>query len=161
MSSVRITSIVAMTPLLGVRRRVRQERQVPRALDLGGELALVARAVPADAARDDLRALRQEDAQRLRVLVVDLELLVRAEAADLVAREHLPAGAAALLLRALRDDFDHGLLLVVAVAEAIVVVVVHHPAARALALLLALLALGALLLALGAAAGLLLGLLGG
>src|SRR5215831_5018546 len=123
MSSVRITSIVAMTPLLGVRRGVRQERQVARALDLGGELALVARAVPADAARDDLRALRQEDAQRLRVLVVDLELLVRAEAADLVAREHLAAGAAPLLLRALRDHFDHDSLLVVVAAEPVAAVV--------------------------------------
>src|SRR5262249_55058041 len=145
--------------------------QVARALDLAGQRALVPGAVPADPAGDDLAALGQEDPQRLRVLVVDLELLVRAETADLVAREHLAAGAAALLLGALRDAFAHGLPLVVPIAvtvaiavpivvatEAVVVVLVDHPAG-ALALFLALLALGALLLALGAAAGLLLGLL--
>src|SRR5215831_14726129 len=121
MSSVRMTSMVAMFRLLRVRRGVRQERQVPRALDGRGELALVARAVPADAPRDDLAALRQEDSQRLRVLVVDVELFVRAEAAHLVAREHLAAGTAALLLRALRDDFHHGLLLVLVVVAPVAV----------------------------------------
>src|SRR5262245_57446875 len=87
------------------------------------------RAVPADAARDDLAALRQEDAPRLRVLVVDLQLFIRAEPAHLVAREHLPAGTAALLLRALRDDFDHDLLLVLVVAAAVASVAIVVAAA--------------------------------
>src|SRR5262245_30634876 len=51
------------------------------------------RAVARDALRDQLAGLGHEVAQRLRVAVLDLRVLVRAEAADLLAAE----GAAALL----------------------------------------------------------------
>src|SRR6188768_1233701 len=71
----------------------RQERDVARALDGEGHLALVARAVAADAARDDLAALGDEVLERLRVLVVDDQRLVRAVAADaLPARAAAPGG---------------------------------------------------------------------
>src|SRR5580700_3072101 len=59
-----------------------QERDVSRPLDGEGHLALVTRAVPADAAGDDLAALADEVLQRLRVLVIDDRGLVRAVLAD-------------------------------------------------------------------------------
>ena len=55
MSSVRITSIVAIAISLDVRGRVRNEREMPGALDGGGQAALVPGAVAADAAGNDLR----------------------------------------------------------------------------------------------------------
>src|SRR5262252_3112448 len=59
-----------------------EERDVARPLDGERHLALVARAVAADAARDDLATLADEVLERLRILVVDGRRLVRAELAD-------------------------------------------------------------------------------
>src|SRR3989449_2361025 len=50
---------------------VGQERELPRALDRGRELALVPRAHARQAARQDLAALGQEAPQRAFVLVVE------------------------------------------------------------------------------------------
>src|SRR3546814_19895563 len=52
--------------------RIRNQGQVARALDGGGELALVARLGAADAARDALAVLGQVLAQGVEILVVDL-----------------------------------------------------------------------------------------
>src|SRR5512138_1132190 len=70
---------------------VGQDGQHPAALDGGGHLALVLGAVPADPARDDLAALGQEVLHLVLVLVVDLEVLVGAEAAHLPPPEPAPA----------------------------------------------------------------------
>src|ERR1700761_9614462 len=72
------------------RDREGQERDLTRALDRERDLALVPRAVAADAARDDLGALRDGVLERLGALVVDAQDLVGAVAAD-----PLAAGAAA------------------------------------------------------------------
>jgi hypothetical protein len=66
-------------------RHVRHEREMPGPLDRRRELALVARAVAGDAARHDLSALGDERAEELRVLVVDADRLVGAEAAGTAA----------------------------------------------------------------------------
>src|SRR5207302_11214020 len=64
-----------------------QERYLPPALDRRGHLALVPGAVPGDPPRHDLAPLGDEVLQIGRVLVVDLEILVRAVAADLAPAE--------------------------------------------------------------------------
>src|SRR5262249_23040513 len=64
-------------------RRVRQQRDRPRALDRRLELALVQRAGARDAPRQDLAALGDEALQQLDVLPVDVLELLRAELADL------------------------------------------------------------------------------
>src|SRR5262249_42799152 len=69
------------------RDRERHEGDHARALDGQRHLALVLGAVAADATRNDLAAVGDEVLERLRVLVVDEDLLVGAEAADLSARE--------------------------------------------------------------------------
>src|SRR5512137_1322923 len=76
--------------------RVGQQRQLPSPLDGRLELALVHRAHAGDAARQDLRALGHEGQQHLRVLVVDVVDLLRAELADLAAAEHAAARPALL-----------------------------------------------------------------
>src|SRR6185436_16990612 len=95
---LRITSMTASpfrSRLLG---RVRDERQLTRAHQRHAQLPLVQRAGARNAARQDLRALRHEGEQQLRVLVVDVVDLVRAELAHLAAAEHRPA-LAVLALR--------------------------------------------------------------
>src|SRR4051812_7880074 len=76
-------------------RHVRDERDLTGALDRRLQLALVHRAGPGDPARQDLAALGHERTNQLRVLVVDVVDLVRAELADLAAAEQ----RAALTLR--------------------------------------------------------------
>src|SRR6266536_1250225 len=75
---------------LGARDRVRQDGEHARALDGGGDLALVQRAVAADPPRDDLAALGEEVLELALVLVVDLQRLVGTEAADLAPAEAAP-----------------------------------------------------------------------
>src|SRR5579871_6013420 len=89
-----------MTCMVGLLSRHREghQRDHARALDRGGHLALVTRAVSRDAAGDDLAAIGDEVLQRLGVLVVDRDVLVGAEAAHLAAGE--AALARALLLAA-------------------------------------------------------------
>src|SRR4029077_19488764 len=60
----------------------REESDVARALDRERDLALVQRAVAADAARGDLATLGDEVLHRLRVLVINDRCLIRAELAD-------------------------------------------------------------------------------
>src|SRR5690606_10060578 len=86
--SRRITFIVASS---GVGHRVGEQGELPRALDGSRHLALVIRAVAADPARDDLRALGHEQLQGGRVLVIDHRGLVRAEAAHLLSAEAPPS----------------------------------------------------------------------
>src|SRR6476646_9797164 len=71
--------------------RVRDERQLARAHQRHAELPLVQRTGTRDAARQNLRALRNKGEQQLGVLVVDVVDLVRAELAHLAAAEHRPA----------------------------------------------------------------------
>src|SRR5690606_832392 len=78
---------------------VREQGQMARALDGLDDLALLARGVARDAARQDLARLRQEHAEHARVLVVDDEALVGREARDLGAAEGLLAQLARLLAR--------------------------------------------------------------
>src|SRR5512135_3052484 len=61
------------------------QREDPRLLDLHRQLPLVLRAVPRDAAGDDLSPFGDELLDHVRVLVVDRELFLRAEAAELLA----------------------------------------------------------------------------
>src|SRR5512139_4153769 len=71
------------------------QRHDARLLDLHRQLPLVLRAVPGDAPRDDLAALGDELLDHVRVLVVDLEFLLRAEAAELLPNVPLlPSGSA-------------------------------------------------------------------
>src|SRR5262245_17076151 len=72
-------------------RHVRDQRDLARALDRRLQLALVHRAGARDAPRQDLAALRDERADQLDVLVVDVVDLVRAELADLAAAEERAA----------------------------------------------------------------------
>src|SRR5215468_1375600 len=53
-------------------RCVRKQRHLPCVLDRPGDLALLLRADPGDAARPNLAAVRDELAQQRRVLVVDV-----------------------------------------------------------------------------------------
>src|SRR4030081_3521497 len=73
---------------------VREQRHVAAALDGGGHLALVAGAVPRDAARHDLAPLGDEVLELGGVLVVHLQGLVGAVPAHLAPAE---SAAAALL----------------------------------------------------------------
>src|SRR5437763_12315290 len=68
-------------------RHIGNERDLPRALDRGLQLALVHRARARDPPRQDLAALGDERADQLHVLVVDVVDLVRAELAHLPAAE--------------------------------------------------------------------------
>src|SRR5512134_3439390 len=77
----------------GAQDRVGQDREHAGALHRLRDLALVLRAVAADAPRDDLAALGEEVLQLALVLVVDLEGLVGAEAAHLAPAEAAPAAA--------------------------------------------------------------------
>src|SRR5688572_3265210 len=77
---------------------VRNQRQLPRPLDRGLQLALVQGTGPRDPARLDLAALRQERHQQPHVLVVDVVDLLRAELADAAAAEEPAAGAIAPLV---------------------------------------------------------------
>src|SRR5512137_2790830 len=77
--------------LLGRRNGVGQERQHAGPLDGGGHVALVLRAVAADAPGNDLAALGEEVLELPLVLVVDLGGLLGAEPADLAAAEAPPA----------------------------------------------------------------------
>src|SRR5580658_8161138 len=85
--------------LLSARDGEGQERDVPRPLDGEGHLALVTRAVPADAAGDDLAALADEVLQRLRVLVVDDRGLIRAVLADALLAAAAAAGGVGVEVR--------------------------------------------------------------
>src|SRR5690606_18715350 len=74
--------------------RVRQQREIPRPLDRGRELALVRCAGPGDAARDDLARLRDIGLQGREILVVDLLDAFRREPAKLLAAKitcHVPS----------------------------------------------------------------------
>src|SRR5205809_4292026 len=72
-------------------RHIRNQRDLPRALDRRLELALVHRAGARDPPRQDLAALRHERRDQLDVLVVDVVDLVRAELADFAAAEQCAA----------------------------------------------------------------------
>src|SRR6266849_6174495 len=87
--------IFMCAPLLVLHHGVGEQRDVAAALDGGGHLALVPRAVPRDAAGHDLAPLGDEVLELGRVLVVHLEALVRAVPAHLAPAES--ASAAALL----------------------------------------------------------------
>src|SRR5579872_2559237 len=90
-------------------RHVRDEGNLARPLDGGLKLALVHRARTGNPPRQDLAALGDERRDELRVLVVDVVDLVRAELADLAAAEE----RAALALRLVA-----GLLVAFAAASA-------------------------------------------
>src|ERR1700744_175897 len=76
----------------------RHERDHAGALDRRAHLALMRGAVAADATRNDLAAIGDEVLQRLRILVVDGDVLVGAEAADLATGEATLARVLALLV---------------------------------------------------------------
>src|SRR3972149_3756910 len=81
-SSRRITFIGV--PLPDLRCRERNQRHDAGLLDLHGQLALVGRAGPRNPARDDLSPLGDEVFEQIHVLVVDPEVLLRAEPAELL-----------------------------------------------------------------------------
>src|SRR5512146_2423351 len=85
-------SFMGLAPL-HLAHGVGQDREHASALHRGRDLALVLRAVPADPARDDLAALGQEVLELPLVLVVDLQVLVGAEPADLATAEAAPPAA--------------------------------------------------------------------
>src|SRR5712671_6273521 len=68
-------------------RDIRDQRNLPRALDRGLQLPLVHRARARDAPRQNLAALGHERPDQLHVLVVDVVDLVRTELADLAPAE--------------------------------------------------------------------------
>src|SRR5690606_11821840 len=77
---------------------VRDQGQVTRALDRGGQLALVLRLGAGDPGRDDLAGLGDVLAQGVEVLVVDLDHALGGELAELAAAEefgHVTAPQAA------------------------------------------------------------------
>src|SRR5260221_13046660 len=78
-------------------RHIRNQRDLPGALDGRLQLALVHGAGAGDAPRQNLAALGHEGSQQLDVLVVDVVDLVRAELADLAAAEHRTALAVLLV----------------------------------------------------------------
>src|SRR5690606_23072704 len=84
--------------------RVRQQREVTRSLNRGGELALVRRTRPGDAARDDLAGFRNVSLERRAILVVDLLDAFRREPAELLAAKitcHVPSPRSPARLRGL------------------------------------------------------------
>src|SRR5688500_10793891 len=76
-----------------------QQRDGARLLDRERHLALVERTVAADATGNDLAALRHEVLERLRVLVVDDQRLVGAEAANPLASHPATAGRVRVQIR--------------------------------------------------------------
>src|SRR5512139_4099386 len=72
-------------------RHVRNQRQLPRALDGRLQPPLVRRAHARDPPRQDLAAIRHERRQHPHVLVVDVVDLLDAELAELAAPEQRPA----------------------------------------------------------------------
>src|SRR5712664_855746 len=68
---------------------VRHQREIARALDRCGELALVMGARSGDPRRDDLAVFADEVLQQIDVLVVDPLDLLSGEAAELAALEKL------------------------------------------------------------------------
>src|SRR5690554_3932968 len=68
---------------------VRDQGQVARALDRGGELALVARLGAGDPGRHDLAGLGDVLAQGVEILVIDLDHALGGELAELAAAEEL------------------------------------------------------------------------
>src|SRR5437879_12643410 len=88
-----------MVVLLSTRHGERQERDVARALDGQGHLALMARAVPADATRDDLPAPADEVLERLRILVIDDHSLIRAVLAHALLAAAAPSGGVRVQVR--------------------------------------------------------------
>src|SRR5678809_987940 len=96
MSSRRMSFMVVVSwkaGRLAVHHRVRDQRQAAGALDRHRHLPLVLGAVAGDAAGDDLAALGDEVLQGRLVLEVHLGVLLRAEAADLLAAEAAPSAA--------------------------------------------------------------------
>src|SRR5207237_593389 len=91
--------------------RVRQQRQMSRALDRDRQPALMARARARLPPRLDLAAVRNVSPQLQRVLVVDVLDLVHTEGTDLLALSEAPAAAATTARRSaeeehrLRDNF--------------------------------------------------------
>src|SRR5690554_5195447 len=80
---------------------VRDQGQVARALDRGGQLALVLRLGAGDPGRDDLAGLGDVLAQGVEILVVDLDHALGGELAELAAAEefgHVCAPQAAVSL---------------------------------------------------------------
>src|SRR5262245_59498694 len=80
-------------------RHVRNECDLPGALERDLQFALVHRAGAGNPPRQDLAALGNERSQQLHVLVVDVVDLVRAELADLAPAEHGTALAVLLVAR--------------------------------------------------------------
>src|SRR5205085_12375608 len=84
-------SLPSVTPaiphLIG---HVRNQGKLPRPLDRGLQLPLMHRTGARDAPRQDFAAFGYERAEQLRVFVIDIVDLVRAELADLPAPEHRP-----------------------------------------------------------------------
>src|SRR5215471_8306702 len=74
---------------------IRKERQETRALDRLGQLALVAGLRAGDAARHNLAGLADVLAQRVQILVVDLDDALGGEAAELLATEKFRHGGLA------------------------------------------------------------------
>src|SRR3981081_3550179 len=72
-------------------RDVRNQRNLPGALDRDLQLPLVPRARAGNPSRQNLAPLGHEGRQQLDVLVVDVVNLVRAELADLPPSEHRAA----------------------------------------------------------------------
>jgi hypothetical protein len=68
---------------------VRQERKKARALHRGRKLALIARLRAGDAARHDLAGFGDVLAQRVEILVIDLDDALGREAAEFLAAEEL------------------------------------------------------------------------
>src|SRR5580765_1565884 len=80
-------------------RHIRNERDLPGALDRRLQLALVLGAGSGNAPRQDLAALGHERPDQLDVLVVDVVDLVRAELADLATAEQRAALSLFLVAR--------------------------------------------------------------
>src|SRR5439155_10702410 len=99
------------------RHRERHQRDHARALDGDADLALVLRAIARDAPRDDLAAIGDEVFEGLRIFVIDIDVLIGAEPANLAARKAALAGGlgfiggglAALLIAALAIARRHHL----------------------------------------------------
>src|SRR5512140_2505504 len=93
-------SFMGLAPL-HLAHGVGQDGEHARPLHRGRDLALVLRAAPADAPRDDLAALGEEVLELALVLVVDLQSLVGAEPADLAPAETAPPALVAAAIVAI------------------------------------------------------------
>ncbi len=88
----------AYSPSLVSRRCKRQDSDIACSFDGNGHLSLMLCAVPRDPSGNDLSPFRDEISKDLRVLIINIQFLIRTESADLSPHERLLSSVGACFL---------------------------------------------------------------